>query len=227
METRLGALENPIIQLQAQATSADALRDEVASMKAALSSLEHQQPNIQQSAQIKSEESETRIQRRMDEMDVLLKHFFERVDGNEKLCEKLRQRSEDLTSRFETLQTHVDVGFCGESGASSFRPQPRMPQQIAEEVHYERFEEEAKAQEIIDTPKHRATSGVQMFQMTPQRDGAEDPWQKDAVDEWPDQEEDPQIVQSATAEPPGLRNSGAKIPAGQWKLIKDCRGKRE
>ena len=85
METRLGALENQIIQLQAQATSADGLRDEVASMKAALSSLEHQQPNIQQSAQIKSEESETRIQRRMDEMDVLLKHFFERVDGNEKL----------------------------------------------------------------------------------------------------------------------------------------------
>ena len=84
METRLGALENQIIQLQAQATSADALRDEVASMKAALSSLEHQQPNIQQSAQIKSEESETRIQRRMDEMDVLLKHFSARVDGNEK-----------------------------------------------------------------------------------------------------------------------------------------------
>ena len=122
METRLGALENQIIQLQAQATSADALRDEVASMKAALSSLEHQQPNIQQSAQIKSEGSETRIQRRMDEMDVLLKHFFERVDGNEKLCEKLRQRSEDLTSRFETLQTHVDVGLSGESRASSFRP---------------------------------------------------------------------------------------------------------
>ncbi|CAE7823039.1 GIP, partial [Symbiodinium necroappetens] len=203
------------------ATSADALRDEVASMKTALSSLEHQQPNIQQSAQIKSEESETRIQRRMDEMDVLLKHFFERVDGNEKLCEKLRQQSEDLTSRFETLQTHVDVGFSGESGASSFRPQPRMPQQIAEEVHFERFEEEAKAQEIIETPNHRSTSGVQMFQMTPQRDGAEDPWQKDAVDEWLDQEEDPQVVQSATAEPPGLRNSGAKIPAGQWKLIKD------
>ncbi|CAE7929218.1 unnamed protein product, partial [Symbiodinium necroappetens] len=199
METRLGALENQIIQLQTQATSADALRDEVASMKAALSSLEHQQPTIQQSAQIKSEESETRIQRRMDEMDVLLKHFFERVDGNEKLCEKLRQRSEDLTSRFETWQTHVDVGFSGESGASSFRRQPRMPQQIAEEVHYERFEEAAKAQEIIETetPKHRTTSGVQMFQMTPQRDGAEDPWQKDAVDEWLDQEEDPQVVQSA------------------------------
>ena len=60
-----------------------------------------------------------------------------------------------------------------------------------------------------------------MFQMTPQRDGAEDPWQKDAVDEWLDQEEDPQVVQSAPAEPPGLKISGAKIPAGQWKLIKD------
>ena len=41
-----------------------------------------------------------------------------------------------------------------------------MPQQVAEEVHYDSFEEEAKAQEIIETPKHR-TSGVQMFQMTP------------------------------------------------------------
>ena len=104
-------------------------------MKAALSSFEHQQPNIRQNAQIKSEESETRIQRGVDEMDALLKHFFERVDENEKLCEKLRRRSEDLTSRFETLQTHVDVGFSGESKASSFRPQPRMPRQIAEEVH--------------------------------------------------------------------------------------------
>ncbi|CAE6971992.1 GIP [Symbiodinium sp. CCMP2592] len=221
METRLGALENQIIQLRAQAASADALKDEVVSMKATLSRLEHQQPEIQQSAQTKSEESETRIQRRIDEMDVLLKHFFERVDGNEKLCEKLRQRSEDLTSRFETLQTHVDEGFSSESRALPRRPQLQMPQQIAEEVSDERFEEEAKAQEIIETPKHRTTSGVQMFQMTPQRDGADDSWQKDAVDEWLEQVEEPQVVQSVPAEPPGLGSSGAKIPAGQWKLIKD------
>ncbi|OLP92088.1 hypothetical protein AK812_SmicGene26186 [Symbiodinium microadriaticum] len=75
-----------------------------------------------------------------------------------------------------------------------------MPQQIAEEVHYESFEEEAKAQEIIETPKHRTTSGVQMFQMTPQRDGAEDSWQKDAVDEWLDQEEDPQAISPSFAQ---------------------------
>ncbi|CAE7510622.1 unnamed protein product [Symbiodinium sp. CCMP2592] len=221
METRLGALENQIIQLRAQAASADALKDEVVSMKATLSRLEHQQPEIQQSAQTKSEESETRIQRRIDEMDVLLKHFFERVDGNEKLCEKLRQRSEDFTSRFETLQTHVDAGFSSESRALPRRPQLQMPQQIAEEVSDERFEEEAKAQEIIETPKHRTASGVQMFQMTPQRDGADDSWQRDAVDEWLEQVEEPQVVKSVPAEPPGLGSSGAKIPAGQWKLIKD------
>ena len=50
MKTRLGALENQIIQLRAQAASADALKDEVVSMKATLSRLEHQQPEIQQSA---------------------------------------------------------------------------------------------------------------------------------------------------------------------------------
>ena len=221
MGTQLEAIGEQIKSLLSQAGSADALRDEVASMKAALSMLETQRQGGHDSAQTSSEESEIRIQRRIDEMDALLSHFFERLDGNEKLCEKLRQRSEDLTSRCETLQTHVDAGFSGEPRASSFRPQPRMPQQIAEEVHYESFEEEAKAQEIIETPKHRTTSGVQMFQMTPQRDGAEDSWQKDAVDEWLDQEEDPQVAQSAPVEPPGLRNSGAKIPAGQWKLIKD------
>ncbi|CAE7468011.1 unnamed protein product [Symbiodinium sp. CCMP2592] len=197
METRLGVLENQIIQLQAQATSADALKDEVVSMKATLSRFERQQAEIQQSAQFKSE---TRIQRRIDEMDELLKHYFERVDGDEKLCEKLRQRSEDLTSRFETLQTHVDVGFSSESRASSRRPQFQMPQQIAEEVSNERFEEEAQAQEIIETPRHRTTSGVQMFQMTPQRDGADDSWKQDAVDEWLEQVEEPQVVQSVPAE---------------------------
>ena len=167
MRTQLEAIGEQIKSLLSQAGSTDALRDEVASMKAALSMLETQRQGGHDSAQISREESGTRIQRRIDEMDALLNHFIERVDGNEKLCQKLRQRSEDLTSWLETLQTHVDVGFSGEVRASSHRSQPQIPQQIAEELHRERFEEEAKAQEIIETPRYRTTSGVRMFQMTP------------------------------------------------------------
>ena len=48
METRLGALENQVTQLRAQAASADVLTDDVVSMKATLSRPEHQQPEIQQ-----------------------------------------------------------------------------------------------------------------------------------------------------------------------------------